>query len=140
MRKYLLSIVFVLIFCSFALASENLTIVKRGKQSITFDPIEVTAGSLEAQVIIVKSGVNKIFTNIIGFADIAGNYGSYKRQLPTTSTFNNPSHHFTVSVAYSEIDKSIICLQECWNLSDENYEFPKLEFDLEWYLLKNKSF
>ena len=135
-----MSIAFVLIFCSFAFPSENLSIVKRGKQTITFDPIEVTAGSIETQVIIIKSGVSKIFTNITGFANIAGSYGKYKRQLPITSTFNNPSHHFTVSVAYSESDKSILCLQECWNSSEENYEFPELQFDLEWYLLKNKSF
>ena len=81
MRKYLLSITFVLMFCSFAFASENLNIVKKGKQSITFDPIEVTAGSIEAQVIIVKSGISKIFTNIIGFADIGGSYGQYKKAM-----------------------------------------------------------
>ena len=127
-------------FCSVSIAGESLGIVKRGKQTITFDPIEVAAGSIETQIVIIKSGVSKIFTNVIGFADIAGSYGKYKRQLPITSTFNNPSHRFTISVAYSESDKSIICLQECWNLSEENYEFSELKFDLEWYLLKNKSF
>lgn len=140
MKKYLLSIALVFVFCSASLASENLGIVKRGKQSITFEPIEVAAGSIETQFIIIKSGVSNVFTNVTGFADIAGSYGQYKRQLPITSTFNNPSHHFTVSIAYSKSDKSIICLQECWNTSDESYEFPELQFDLEWYLLKNKSF
>lgn len=140
MKKHLLSIAFVFVFCSASIAGESLGIVKRGKQAITFDPIEVAAGSIETQFIIIKSGVSKTFTNVTGFADIAGSYGKYKRQLPITSTFNNPSHHFTVSVAYSENDKSIICLQECWNTSDEDYEFPELQFDLEWYLLKNKSF
>lgn len=140
MKKLLLSIAFVFVFCPVLLAGESLGIVKRGKQSIVFDPIEVAAGSIETQFIIIKSGINKTFTNVTGFADIAGSYGKYKRQLPITSTFNNPSHHFTVSVAYSASDKSIICLQECWNSSEEDYEFPELQFDLEWYLLKNKSF
>ena len=140
MKKLLLSFALVFALCPVSVAGESLGIVKRGKQTITFDPIEVTAGSIETQVIIIKSGVSKIFTNITGFADIAGSYGKYKRQLPITSTFDNSSHHFTVSVAYSESDKGIICLQECWNSSEENYEFPELQFDLEWYLLKNKSF
>lgn len=140
MKKYLLSIAFLFVFCSTSIAGESLGIVKRGKQAITFDPIEVAAGSIETQFIIIKSGVSKTFTNVIGFADIAGNNGKHKRQLQITSAFDNPSHYFTVSIAYSEIEKSIICLRECWNSSDEDYEFPELQFDLEWYLLKNKSF
>ena len=140
MKKYLLSIALVFVFYSASLASENLGIVKRDKQSITFEPIEVAAGSIETQFIVIKSGVSNIFTNVTGFADIAGSYGQYKRQLPITSTFNNPSHYFTVSIAYSKSDKSIICLQEFWNTSSDTYEFPELQFDLEWYLLKNKSF
>lgn len=141
MRKYLIILFLVLSFAtSQSFAAENLNIAKRGKQTITFDPIEVSAGSIESQFVIIKSNISKIFTNTTGFADIGGSYGKYKRQLPITSTFDNPAHHFTVSIAYSENDKSIICLQECWNSSDEDYEFPELEFDLEWYLLKNKSF
>jgi len=140
MKKYLLLIAFMFVFCSFASASETLSIVKRGKQSITFEPIEVASGSIETQFIVIKSGIKNIFTNVTGFANIAGSYGQYKRQLPITSTFNNPSHYFAVSIAYSKDDKSIICIQECWNTSDESYEFPELQFDLEWYLLKNKSF
>lgn len=138
MKKYLLSVICVLVFSSVSFASESLNIAKRGKQTITFDPIEVTAGSLETQIIIIKSGISNIFTNTTGFADIAGSYGKYKRQLPITSTFDNPSHYFIVSIAYSKNDKSIICLQECWNTSNDTYEFPELQFDLEWYLLKNK--
>ncbi len=139
MKKYLLSLAFVFVFCSVSFAGEALSIVKIGKQSITFEPIKVAAGSIETQIIIIKSGVSNVFTNVTGFADIAGSYGQYKRQLPITSTFNNPSHYFTVSIAYSKSDKSIICLQECWNSSEEDYKFPELQFDLEWYLLKNKS-
>ena len=142
MKKYLAVFCFALIFIlnSNAIANEHLQIVKKGKETITFNPIEVQGGSLETQFVIIKSNINNIFTNVTGFADIAGSYGSYKRQLPITSTFNNPSHYFTVSIAYSKSDKSIICLQECWNTSNDTYEFPELQFDLEWYLLKNKSF
>lgn len=115
-------------------------IAKRGKQTITFQSIEVPAGSIETQFVVIQSSISNIFTNITGFADIGGSYGKYKRQLPITSSLDNPSHYYTISIAYSKNDKSIICLQECWNTSSETYEFPELQFDLEWYLLKNKSF
>ena len=140
MKKYLLSVILILLSCHTSFASENLVIIKRDKKTITFNSIEVEQGSIKSQINIVRPNINSIFTNVIGFANIAGNYGQYKKQLPITASTGNTSHYYTISIAYSKQDKSIICIQECWNNSSETYEFPELDFNLEWYLIKNKSF
>ena len=71
---------------------------------------------------------------VIGFADIGGGYGTYRRPLPITSGAGN-SESFIVSIAYSPNDNAIICQMESWNWGAGTQTVTNKIFNLAWYLL-----
>lgn len=125
----------VLFVSTTTLFADRVKINDKGIVDVEFESIEVGAGSFDSQIFIIGNIESEI-RGVMGFADIGGDYGSYERQLPITSTYDNPAHYFTVSLAYSESDKAVICIRECWNNSEEDYEFPGLYFELRWLILK----
>ncbi|MCF6147265.1 MAG: hypothetical protein E3K37_01255 [Candidatus Kuenenia sp.] len=135
MRKCGVLIILLCLFITNNVFGERLHIKNKEDISVLFDAMEVGAGSFDSQIFYVKNIDTKI-KGVIGFADIGGGYGSYERQLPITSTYDNSSHYFVVSLAYSATDKAMICIRECWNNSDGDYKFPELDFVLKYAIIK----
>jgi len=71
---------------------------------------------------------------VIGFSDIGGDYGAYRRLLPIISGYGN-SESFKVSIAYSPNDNAIICTSQAWNWGAGTQTVYALNFNLAWYLL-----
>lgn len=116
---------------SFPLFAEDfLQLVDKGRKTVEFESVEVGATTTETQVIAIKQ-IKKKRIGAIGFIE-----DSYKRQLPVYTTYDNPSHYFTVELGVSKMDGSLICIRTCYNTTTDNYTFPEFKAKLYWYLIK----
>ncbi|MBE7547235.1 MAG: hypothetical protein HS127_08920 [Planctomycetia bacterium] len=77
----------------------------KGIVDVEFESIEVGAGSFDSQIFIIGNIESEI-KGVIGFADIGGDYGSYERQLPITSTYDNPALLYYCSFGILRIRQS----------------------------------
>lgn len=97
------------------------TVTKKGISLISFDSIEVGKKSIETQEIKVNASVKKPCCGIAGFIE--------KVELPIK--FDS----YSLEISYNNTDKQIIVSRICVNDSDILCILPKVQFDLEWYLL-----
>ncbi len=120
-------------------ASGNLVnsfkIIDQGVGSFTLPGYTVGAGGYNSSLVIIKGSIGiATARGVIGFADIGGGYGTYRRPLPITSGTGN-SESFIVSIAYSPNDNAIICQMESWNWGAGTQTVTNKIFNLAWYLL-----
>ena len=120
-------------------ASGNLVnsfkIIDQGVGSFTLPGYTVGAGGYNSSLVTIKGSIGiATARGVIGFADIGGGYGTYRRPLPITSGAGN-SESFIVSIAYSPNDNAIICQMESWNWGAGTQTVTNKIFNLAWYLL-----
>lgn len=113
----------------------NFKIIDQGVGAFTLPGYTVIAGGYNSSTVIIKSSVGiATAKGVIGFSDIGGGYGIYRRPLPIKSGYGN-SESFEVSIAYSPNDSAIICTSEAWNWGAGTQTVNALNFNLAWYLL-----
>ena len=115
----------------------TIKIIDQGIGSFTLPGYTVIAGGYNASTVTIKNNIGiATARGVIGFSDIGGSYGAYRRMLPIQEGVAN-SESSVVTIAYSPIDGSgsIICVRQSWNWGAGNQIVNALAFNLAWYLL-----
>ena len=113
----------------------NFKIIDQGVGSFTLPGYTVIAGGYNSSIVTIKSGIGiSTARGVVGFSDIGGGYGAYRRKLPIKSGYGN-SESFEVSIGYSPNDSAIICVSQAWNWGAGIQTVNALNFNLAWYLL-----
>ncbi|MCF6147266.1 MAG: hypothetical protein E3K37_01260 [Candidatus Kuenenia sp.] len=111
-------------------------ILDSGIQTVIIPAYSVATGSYNSAGTLIKNvaSLGTLEKGVIGFANIGGGYGRYKRQLPIRSGFGN-ANNFTVSLGYSANDGAIYCESEAWATNNTKFNVSSITFRLKWYLL-----
>lgn len=133
MRYLLFTLTLSIVFCT-SLAAKEVSI-SSNVAYVTFDEIEVESGSMTEQVFVLDSYKGRL-KNISGNAYINDNYGKYSKIFPITSTYDNSSHYYILTLGFSNREKNIICTRQCWNNSEESYNFNSIDIKVSYLLFK----
>lgn len=139
--KNFLFLFFLLFFAlstssAFAKTSYYLDISKNGESDITFETIEVTASSVEEQIINIDN-VSGNYKGIIGFALVNEPPNDYLKQLPFQEYFDGKII-IRYEIAYSPSNTSIVLVRTIYNHTDDDMSIPEKSMYIEWYLCKRK--
>lgn len=140
MKKYLLSIVFIFMFCQVSFA-ESFDIIDKGISTIEFKNTSIESGGSTSQPVllgIIKAKYRNCL--IIAFIQIEEDLISVNTQLPYIKFENSSSGLFVKYYCYLDPEsKSLYCTRIGYNLNIKNYgslNMPDESVKIRWYLIK----
>lgn len=146
MKKAYIVIMFVLVSCLYigenGMAATNEFVIKQYEENreVVFESIDVLPGSIEEQVIVLKSNTGiQNYSGVMGYLTEDAEPNDYKRSLPH-QRYINPSVHIVYEVAWSKSNAHVILIRRIINFNEsESVQMPEKTVFVDWYLLKNKK-